>query len=296
VNVHPWFPGALGRWKWLNEAIPAERLAALRIATALAVILDICATYLPHFALVFGADALGGRDLCADRFRDGRFYWSVLRVLPDSWGPAALFGVWTASAVGLLLGWRTLVCGLVCWACAVSLWGVNPMLHNGGDRVRNSLLLLVALSACAEVCSVRGRGARGALVPGWVVKVLLVQLACIYFFSGWAKLQSPVWRNGFVMYWVSHDLAWSLWPWGAAHAPVWALRLSAQVVLLWELLFPVLVLWPRGRAVALALGALFHVATLFTLEVGMFALYALACYAPFVPWERLRRAEPIRID
>jgi hypothetical protein len=72
--------------------------------------------------------------------------------------------------------------------------------------------------------------------------------------------------------------------------PVWALRLSAQVVLLWELLFPVLVLWPRGRAFALALGALFHLVTLLTLEVGMFALYALACYAAFVPWERLRRA------
>jgi Vitamin K-dependent gamma-carboxylase len=290
VNVQPWFPGALGRWKWLNEAIPAERLAALRIAAALAVLVDICFCYLPHFTLLFSPDFLGGRDLCADRFRDSRFYWSVLRVLPDAWGPAALFGAWAASAVGLLLGWRTLFCGLVCWACAVSLWGANPLLHNGGDRVRHSLLLLVALSACAEVWSVRGRGAKGVLVPGWVVKVLLVQLACIYFFSGWAKLQSPIWRNGFVMYWVAHDLAWSQWPWAGAQVPVWVLRLSALITMLWELLFPVLVLWPRGRAFALALGAAFHVATLFTLEVGMFAFYSLACYAPFVPWERLRRA------
>lgn len=291
MNVHPWFPGALGRWKWLNEPIPAERLAALRVATALAVLVDICFSYLPHFTVLFSADELGGRDLCADRFRDGRFYWSALRVLPDSWGPAALFGTWAASAVGLLFGWRTLLCGLVCWACAVSLWNQNPLLHNGGDRVRNSLLLFVSLSACAEVWSYRGRGARGVLVPGWVVKVLLVQLACIYFFSGWAKLQSPIWRNGFVMYWVAHDLAWSQWPWGAAQVPVWALRLSALVTLMWELLFPVLVLWPRGRTIALALGALFHLATFFTLEVGMFAFYSLACYAAFVPWERLRRAD-----
>jgi len=44
----------------------------------------------------------------------------------------------------------------------------------------------------------------------------------------------------------------------------------------------------RTRAVTLILGVLFHLGTLVTLEVGFFALYSIACYTAFAPWERLR--------
>ena len=46
----------------------------------------------------------------------------------------------------------------------------------------------------------------------------------------------------------------------------------------------------RTCAVALWLGVAFHVITFFTLEVGHFALYSLAFYAVFVPWERVTRS------
>ena len=32
IGVRPWLPGSLGRWRWFNDPVPAERLAALRIA------------------------------------------------------------------------------------------------------------------------------------------------------------------------------------------------------------------------------------------------------------------------
>jgi hypothetical protein len=56
----------------------------------------------------------------------------------------------------------------------------------------------------------------------------------------------------------------------------------------WELGFPVLAVLKRTRAVTLILGVIFHLGTLFTLEVGNFALYSIACYTAFAPWERLR--------
>ncbi len=292
VGVRPWFPWPLSRWPWWTESIPAERVAALRIVTALVLLLDLLLSYLPHFDVLFSPDALGGRDLYAGKFRADHYFWSVLRWLPDSWGPHAVFGVWIASAVGLLVGWRPLVCGLTAWACAVSVWNISPALHNGGDRLRHTLFLMVAVSCSGAVwgvSSLRPKGdPRPVRVPGWPVKIVFVQLAVLYFASAYYKVISPVWRNGFVMYWTSHDLYWSLTPGVSVHVPVELHRLSALVTLVWELGFPVLAVLKRTRAATLILGVIFHLGTLFTLEVGNFALYSVACYAAFAPWERVR--------
>jgi hypothetical protein len=293
AGLRPWFPWPLSRWGWWTESIPAERVAALRVAAALVLLLDLLCCYLPHFHTLFGADALGGRDLYAGHFRADHFYWSVLRLLPDAWGPQAVFGVWVASAVGLLVGWRPLACGLVCWACALSVWTLNPGPHNGGDRLRHTLLLMVAASCSGAVWGVSAVRAAGdprpVRVPGWPVKVLFVQLAVLYFFGGFYKLISPQWRSGYVMYWASHDLYWSLYPGVAAKLPVWVHQVSAWATLVWELGFPVLAVMRGTRAATLLIGVAFHLGTLVTLEVGNFALYSVACYTAFAPWERLRR-------
>lgn len=291
VGVQPWFPWPLSRWAWWTEPVPAERAAALRIAAALVLLVDIAAGYLPHFTAFFAPEVIE-QQLYDGRFRADHGFWSALRWLPAAWGAQALFGVWLASAVALLVGWRPLVSGLVAWACAVSVWNFNPGLHNGGDRLRHTLLLMAAASCSGAVwgvSSVRTRtDPRPVFVPGWPVKVVFVQLAVLYFFSGYYKVISPLWRSGFAMYWVSHDLAWSLCPGASARLPVWAHRLSALVAVAWELGFPVLAVLKRTRAATLALGVAFHLGTLLTLEVGAFALYSVACYAAFVPWERLR--------
>ena len=195
VGIQPRFPGALNRWGWLTRPVAAERVAALRIATALALLLDIFASLLPHFGTFFSPEALGGRDQYPWRFREGHLYWSFLRVLPDAWGPQLVMGVWIVAALALLVGYRPFLSGLVCWSCAVSFWNINPWITNGGDQLRNSLLFVVAFCRSGAVWGVqsvrRGGDAGPVLVPGWPVKVLIVQLCCIYFFSGIHKLRLP---------------------------------------------------------------------------------------------------------
>ncbi|MCS6864918.1 MAG: HTTM domain-containing protein [Gemmataceae bacterium] len=292
VGIQPWFPWPLSRWRWWTEAIPAERVAALRIATALVLLFDLLFTYWPHFHTLFSPEALGGRDLFAGKFRSDHYFWSVLRWLPDTGGPVVVLAVWTASAVGLLVGWRPLLCGVVAWVCAVSVWNITPGAHNGGDRLRHTLLLMVAVSQAGAVWGLHASHTPGErrriLVPGWPVKILFVQLAALYFFSGYYKLLSPIWRNGYVMYWASHDLYWSLYPEQATWIPVAIHRLTAQITLIWELGFPVLAVLPTTRVPTLVLGLVFHIGTLVTLEVGCFALYSMACYTAFAPWERWR--------
>jgi hypothetical protein len=298
IGIQPRFPGALNRWGWLTRPVAAERVAALRIAVALAILLDILASLLPQFGTFFSPEALGGRDQYPWRFREGHLYWSFLRVLPDAWGPQLVMGVWIVAALALLVGYRPFLAGLVCWSCAVSFWNINPWITNGGDQLRNSLLFVVAFCRAGAVWGVqsvrRGGHAGPVLVPGWPVKVLIVQLCCIYFFSGIHKLVFAQWRDGWVMYFVNHDLTWSLLPNLTSLLPVPAHRLMTWITLAWEIGFPVLIAHHRTRTATLLLGVVFHLVTLFTLEVGMFAIYSLVFYAVFVPWERLPRRAPHR--
>lgn len=288
VGVQPRLPGALNRWRWLLRPVAAERMAALRIAVAVAALIDIGLVTLPQFHAYFGESGLGGPDANPSRFRSGHYYWSLLRVLPAAWGAHALMGVWTGAAVGLLVGWRPLLTGLTCWACAVSFWNINYGLCNGGDQVRNALFLCVAVGRSGAVWGVNRvpSEARPVVVPGWPAKALIVQFACLYAFSAVYKLLSPGWQSGYVMYFVNHDLEWCLTPNLSPLLPVFAHRLSSWVAVAWELGFPLLIAFRRTRAATLWVGVIFHVLTLLTLEVGHFATYSLAFYALFVPWER----------
>jgi hypothetical protein len=284
--IPPRFPWPFSRWRWLTDPIPAERLAAVRIATAVALLVDLLVGCLPWFNTLFTADGLAGSEAYPLRFRAGTLYWSLLRWLPDAWGPHALMAVWVAAAVGMLMGYRVFLTATVCWACAVSFQNINPWVGNGGDQLRNALLLTVACIGLVPPFPC-GRG-RPALAPAWPVRVMLVQMCCMYFFSAVYKLRWAEWRDGSVMYYVNHNRTWSMCPDLTAALPAWLHFFSTWLTLAWELSFPLLVCVRRTRPVMLGLGVFFHVATLVTLEVGSFATYSLVYYVPFVPWERWR--------
>lgn len=141
--IQPRFPWPFSRWKWLTDPVPAARLAAVRIATAIALLIDLLFGCLPSFRLLFTADGLAGRDAYPLRFREGTLYWSLLKLLPDAWGPHVLMAVWIAAGVAMLVGVRVFWAALACWACAVSFQNINPWVCNGGDQLRNALLIAV---------------------------------------------------------------------------------------------------------------------------------------------------------
>jgi len=293
VGLRPWLPGALGRMRWLTGTVPAERLAALRIGTALVLLLDTLGTYLPDFQALYGPGSFSDPDVFAERFAAPHWCWSVLRVLPADWGPWAAFGVWVAAAVALLVGYRPQLAAAVAWALAVSFWNSNYYAHNGGDRLRHFLLLVLALSPCGAAWSVRRpRGlpaGRPVEVPAWPVTLALTQLCVMYFFNGINKLPWPAWRDGSMMAYTANDLAWSRWSMAGWPIPFVAGQVLTWGTLVWEAGFPILLLTPGTRRLALGLGVFFHVLTGLHLEIGTFALYSLCLYLPLVPWERLRR-------
>lgn len=294
VGTRPSLPWFLQGCRLLSGSIPAERLAAFRIGVALVLLLDIGWTFLPNLTHLFGPTGLSPREMFAVQFQAPHAYWSLLRTLPEAWGPQALVSVWIGSAVALLLGWRPHAAGLIAWVCSVSFWSANPFVNNSGDLVRNFALLLVAFAHTGSAWGAAAPKDRVA-VPAWPVVVILLQLSCIYFVSGVHKFSSPMWRSGSVMWNVCHDLNWSLIPGIADLIPMPIYRLSAWVTLWWELGFPFLILYPFTRKLALWLGVLFHLGTAATLEVSLFPWWSIALYVPFLPWERLRCRHPAAV-
>lgn len=285
AGARPLLPVILNEWPALVGTMPAVRLAALRIAAGLTFLVDLVWTYLPHAATLFGPGGLSPASLFEERFHAPHANGSLLRILPDTWGPTALILAGVVASLVLVSGRWARPAAIVCWVVALSLLHANFFLWNSGDLVRSVLLILVIV-APVDAAGVIGRPAQARTVYRWPATLILVQLSCIYFFSGVYKLMAPAWRDGTVMDNVLRDGNWSLISAWADSLPPAALLLTTWITLGWELLFPLAILWRPTRVAALLLGAVFHVGTAFTLEVGLFPWYALCLYVPFVPWER----------
>jgi hypothetical protein len=290
VGLRPWFPWPLCRWRWWTEPAAAERLAALRVGLAGVLLVDLLATYWPHAGDFFGRDSLGGPALFPWVWAPGRWTWSLLRGIDD---PALLRGalaLWTAAVAGLLVGWQTRLCAAAAWVLSTSFANLNPDVDNAGDTVRGIVLFYLMLCPCGAAWSLdaRRRGPRPAgavLVHPWPLRLLFVQMACVYFSNGAFKAVGRDWPAGDSLYFVLGDLTLTRWSYAAWPLPYALTRILTWWVLGWELTFPLLVLWRPARLVALGCGIAFHLGIGLSLELGGFPFYMLCLYLPLVPWE-----------
>lgn len=297
LGIPPALPPPLRGWRWLTDPVPAERAAALRIAVGAVLLFDILMLYLPNLKALYGPGGFGHPAHVDGLFAAPSWRWSVLRVLPADWGPPALLGFWALAALGLLVGYRPRLAALGCWVAAVSFNYANVYLHNGGDQLKLIALLMLVFLPTDGRWAVRrhplARGAGPVLVPAWPLRLLMIQLALMYCMNGYYKAMGPAWRDGSVMDFVAHNPTWAHCSPDFLPLPAGALRALARVTLAWELFFPIFVALPLTRAATLGLGVAFHLGTLIHLEVGLFPLYALCYYVPFVPWERWARVGPV---
>jgi hypothetical protein len=282
----------LGRSRWWTEPVPAERLAALRIGLAAVLLADVLALYLPQMNDFFGPESLAG--IRGDEVSVP--HWTGFLVARLG-GAALLRGLmiaWAVAAGLLLVGcWSRLSAG-VAWALAMFFWSANPLIHNAGDTVRNTILFYLMLCPCGAVWSAdawrrrrtESSGPRLYVYP-WPIALLFVQLTVIYFYNGVHKVLGPQWRSGEVLHYVLGDLVMTRMSYARLPLPYVVTQVTTWIVLGWELAFPLLVLWRPTRVIALFMGVCLHIGIGLSVELGMFAPYMLCLYLPLVPWERV---------
>jgi len=119
-------------------------------------------------------------------------------------------------------------------------------------------------------------------VPIWPLQLMRCQIALIYLTSGLWKISYPMWRDGSAVHWALSLNAFHRFPWPV---PVeWAVFIAFVTwgTVLFELTFPLLVLFRATRIPALIAGIGLHIGLWATLELGPFSFLMMASYIAFL--------------
>ena len=149
-------------------------------------------------------------------------WWSPLEALMGSssvlqlWSAPPLvlvvYGLALLSAALMTAGRWTTVTTAATWALAEQLYRYDAMFANGGDLVMRAFLFLALFCRWGEAYSLdawrrRRRELLGGAaqvpplrsIPAWPLRLMMIQLALIYFLNGWHKT-GPGWRDGTALY------------------------------------------------------------------------------------------------
>jgi hypothetical protein len=204
--------------------------------------------------------------------------------------------------LGVLARCCAAVCGLAYLYAIGQVYSFTNVHH--GDGLLGLVLLVLALSPSGAALAVPTPWNRSARVDwrqesawaGWPIRFVRVQVALVYFLAGYAKivLSGPVWMDGASL---QHYLILRGQPIGywLASQPLLCAALSA-VTVVWELSFPLVLVWPRLRWAYVPTAIIFHLVSQHVLGVGFMYFWPfLLAYADPRWLERWWPAKGVRL-
>jgi len=170
--------------------------------------------------------------------------------------------------------------------------------YNHDEMLAVYYLVVLAFVPCGDNFSLdhwlgRKRAGQSSFIYGYPVLLMQSLMAWVYFSSALVKM-----RVAGLKYLSAdnlpvlaifhsldnlHDTGFRLAFWLPQVRVV--LPFVVGLVLVWELVFPVAIVWRRARWWILGFGVLFHIATLFLMNI--FFPYQLAMYLIFVDWDKV---------
>lgn len=277
-------------------AIDTRSLALLRIGIALVVLynLYLISVSAPIFYSESGVLPLQLNQEVVQEGGGG--YWSVLWFSETTNWFWLSVGLSSLAAVALLLGFQSTLATMICLIMVWSFQVRNPLVLTAGDILLRMVLfwgLFLPWGKMWSLDTVIAKKTRlhSVKITSMATAAIMVQLACIYFFSGIAKLDGS---------WSATALVQSLslemyvngnGGWLANQTSV--MKWLSYSVLLIEIVGPVLLFVPKAcqfwRGVMMALMGLMHLAIWITMSIGIFSMVAMVTWLIFVPsdvWNR----------
>ncbi|HSB29543.1 MAG TPA: HTTM domain-containing protein [Pyrinomonadaceae bacterium] len=172
--------------------------------------------------------------------------------------------------------------------------------YNHDEMLAVYYLVVLAFTPCGDSFSIdhwlrRKNPNQPLFAYGFPVFLMQMLMAWVYFSSALVKLRVAGWKylseDNFPVLAIFHslgnlhDTSFRLAFWLPQIRGV--LPYVIALVLLWELLFPLAVVWRRIRWLMLGFGILFHLATLFFMNI--FFPYQLTMYLVFVDWDKVAK-------
>jgi hypothetical protein len=303
-------------------------LAAMRIGLASVLLTDL-AIRASDFHAMYSSAGLAPVEFVRSQQRIP--VWSLhLLSGSDAW-QVYLFGLATLFAMAMLVGYWTRLAVIVSWVLLTSVQMRMPLVLNAGDTLLRVALfwsMFLPLGAVWSMDALRRDQASfrrdkpsgslgnslGNSLGGLALSrcanpfvsvasfALIVQLAIVYWFAGWAK-----WNDA----WLHEDAIGNVFKFGLYGLPLGVAlsdypaltRFFSRATVWFELLGPLLLFIPwqtaRLRMVAFTGFVLLHLGIAATMTVGLFSYAAIALWIGMLPsefWERFaafRMREPV---
>lgn len=205
-----------------------------------------------------------------------------------------IIGLWTRANA-----WISVL--LACYLIGI------PQSSGKVDHIHHVLLLgaLLACSRCGDALSVDGirmairradhglvGAPRASLRYGLPLRISMLLIALLYFFPGFWKVATngPEWifsdnlENQMLQKWFELEY---YTPPIAIHQLPYAGQMGALTAVVFELFFPIAILWRSSRIVWAGLGLFFHNMTRVLMNISFITLQSM--YVVFVDWSRLGR-------
>lgn len=234
--------------------------------------------------------------------------WSFWWLVPEGYEIVVHY-----ACLGILalfcLGCWTRITSVLAWGITVS-YAHRAMLSSFGlDQISAMLAFYLMLAPCGQYLSIdrwwrlrRSRRLHAAdpaqqiesvstasSTATLALRLIQFHLCVIYVWAGLSKLQGEVWWTGEAIWFVIANSEYQYWDFTwLAHYPL-LLQVATHGVLLFELTFPVAMLYPRTRGLTLLIGILIHGGIAVTLGMSTFAAVMLVAYVAFADSEAIRR-------
>lgn len=283
----------------------ARSLALLRIALGCVVLFDLLRIgQLGLVAPLYAPATDGGLSLVLER---DAVPWLYALLPPDATAAWGVYGLAVGAAALWTVGLGTPLAALALAAALTQLSLAMPAADRGIDALIRNVVVIMAFSQSHRAWSLDRwlwrRGDRSALIPSWPRYLIVVQLVLVYGTAGLSKVSTAWMPVGHfsALYVAMHDPSIALLPpaWLPALFPVtqaltagtWAWELSAPILLLAFFFRDTRTRAGRLRAafnrlrllrLYVLVGAMFHVGTALTFNLGIFPWAMLAMYPAFL--------------
>jgi HTTM domain len=194
---------------FLDAPLPVASLGFFRVAMA-AFVLVQGALWYRDWLLFFGSDGWLQWEISASLNVGWTLHLSHIHAVlqrvgftPDQTA-MAFFWVYMASAVGVLLGYRTRIWTILACLCHYVIMNTISTFVYGVDVFLQIALFYLAVMPVEKAWSLDARFKRVSVEPTWVttlsIRVLQFHMCLIYMSAGFEKMRSAAWWDGNVLW------------------------------------------------------------------------------------------------
>lgn len=208
-------------------------------------------------------------------------FWPDALNLPMHILLVVLLGLLTLGVGGRWLMW-------LAWIIDMGFIQRNYSVNFGADIIASLLMFYMLFTQSCERLSVLSLGRKKVIfktsdmISSMMIRMLQVQISVIYAYTGWEKLKGSSWWDGTALWSVMANPQMTTMDFSFLRVIPWVIPLVAYLTIIFEIYFPVMVIWDKTRNWWLLLGLSFHIGIGAFMGLGSFAAAMLSTYFLFL--------------